>query len=121
MKSPFYEPFKGKDVPVLVVTNQLDEFCLTSSGDHKGTPFLNVEQSPIEEIKKVLGIVDDDSVKSRLPEEDVTGFCLWLKDTLKHKIARVQLSSRLSATPAVVVGQMSSSMHMMMQMLQASG
>lgn len=43
IKSPFYEPFKGKDVPVLIITNQLDEFCLTSSGDHKGTPFLNIE------------------------------------------------------------------------------
>lgn len=29
MKSPFYEPFVGKDVPVLIITNQLDEFCFT--------------------------------------------------------------------------------------------
>ena len=43
MNSPFYEPFKGKDVPVLIVTNQLDEFVLTSSGDHKGTPFMNID------------------------------------------------------------------------------
>lgn len=68
-----------------------------------------------------MGIEEEESVKSRLPEEDVTGFCLWLKDSLKHKVARVQLSNRLSATPAIVVGQMSSSMYMMMQMLQASG
>ena len=43
LNSPFYEPFKGKDVPVLVLTNQLDEFCLASAGDYKGTQFLNIE------------------------------------------------------------------------------
>jgi molecular chaperone HtpG len=39
MKSPFYEPFKGKEVPVIILTNQLDEFCLTSSGEYKGMQF----------------------------------------------------------------------------------
>jgi HSP90 family molecular chaperone len=43
MKSPFYEPFVGKDVPVLVVTNQLDEFCLTQANDYKGMQFMNIE------------------------------------------------------------------------------
>ena len=33
----------------------------------------------------------------------------------------MQLSKRLTGTPAVMVGQMSSSMYMMMQMLQSSG
>lgn len=28
MDTPFYEPFKDSDVPVLVLSNQLDEFCL---------------------------------------------------------------------------------------------
>ena len=118
MKSPFYEPFIGKDVPVLIITNQLDEFCFTQAGDYKGMQFMNIEQVELNEIKKMLGITDDDSIKSRLPEEDVTGFCLWLKDCMKSRIAKVQLSSRLSNTPAIVVGQMSSSMLAMMQMLQ---
>jgi len=40
---------------------------------------------------------------------------------MKAKVSKVQLSSRLSSTPAILVGQMSSSMMMMMQMLQSSG
>ena len=75
----------------------------------------------MEDIKKDLGIEGDDEVKSRLPEDEVTGFCLWLKDSLSSKIAKVQLSRRLTNTPAIVIGEMSSSMYMMMQMLQASG
>lgn len=56
-----------------------------------------------------------------MPEEEVSNFCIWLKDTLSAKVSKVQLSKRLSATPAIAVGQMSSSMLAMMQMLQASG
>ena len=65
--------------------------------------------------------VEEESVKSRLPEEEVTNFCLWLKDTLSARVAKVKLSNRLKDTPALIVGQMSSSMYMMMQMLQQSG
>jgi HSP90 family molecular chaperone len=76
----------------------------------------------VEDIRKDLGITDaDHGVESKLPEEEVTGFCLWLKDSLSEKISKVTLSKRLTNTPAIVVGEMSSSMFMMMQMLQSSG
>lgn len=56
-----------------------------------------------------------------MPEDDISNFCIWLKDTLSEKVSKVQLSKRLTSTPAIAVGKMSSSMLMMMQMLQASG
>ena len=40
-------------------------------------------------MKKDLGIEFDDEAKSGLPEDEVTGFCLWLKDTLSSKISKV--------------------------------
>lgn len=85
LASPFYESFKslGVDVPIIVLTNQLDEFCFTSSGEYKGFKFVNIEQTQIEEIRKELGIDGgQDEGGSRLPEEDVTNFCLWLRDSL---------------------------------------
>jgi len=122
LASPFYEPFKETDIPVLVVTSQLDEFCLTSSEQHRGMKFVNVEQAQMEEIRKQLGLEGGDKqVESKLPEEDVSNFCIWLKDTLSTKVSKVQISKRLTGAPAIAVGQMSSSMLMMMQMLQASG
>lgn len=51
----------------------------------------------------------------------MTNFCLWLKNELSPTVAKVSLSKRLKDTPAIVVGQMSSSMRMMMQMMQQSG
>jgi len=123
MNSPFYEPFIGKDVPVLIITQQLDEFCLTSSAEFKGMKFVNIEQTQMDEIRKDLGIEanKEKDKGSRVPEEDVTNLCLWLKDVCAAKVAKVSLSKRLTNTPAILQGQMSSSMYMMMQMLQSSG
>lgn len=74
------EPFKQSNVPVLIVMNQIDEMIFQRIGTYKGYNFVNVE-SGYEEIAKDLGDVDvkqDD--RDQLPEEDVTQFCLWLKE-----------------------------------------
>ena len=70
LQSPFYEPFRGKDVAVLVLTNQLDEFCLSSSGEYKGHSFINIEQASLDDIRKDLGITADPEaeISSQLPE-----------------------------------------------------
>ena len=83
---------------------------------------MNIE-SAYEEIQKDLGSKVEDEVasRSRLPEEDVTGFCLWLKNELSDRIMKVQISKRLKDTPALLTGQMSSSMRVMMQMIEAQG
>jgi hypothetical protein len=42
---------------------------------------VNIEAA-YEEISKDLGKKDEDQTVSRIPEDDVTGFCLWLKNEL---------------------------------------
>lgn len=59
--------------------------------------------------------------RSRIAEEEITPFCLWMKETLKGHIGKVSISKRLTETPAIITGQMSSSMRVMMQMLEQSG
>lgn len=99
------EPFKGTEIPILVVPTNVDEFCLMNIGQYKGKKFVNVE-SDFEEIKK------NENIEKQLPEEDVSSFCLWLKNELSHSINKVILSKRLSDLPGLVVGPMSSSMRM---------
>jgi len=67
-----------------------------------------------------LGKADEQDVmeRSRIPEEEITPFCLWMKETLKKNIGKVSISKRLTETPAIITGQMSSSMRVMMQMLE---
>lgn len=97
------EPFKGTDVPVLLLTNNVDEFCFNQSGNFKGKRFVNIESS-YDEIHKDLGKQDSDSPVSRIPEDDIGSFNLWLKNELSPVISRVTLSKRLKDTPAIVVG-----------------
>ena len=58
---------------------------------------------------------------SRIPENDITPFCLWLKEELKEHIGKVTISKRLKDTPAIISGNMSSSLRMMMQMMETHG
>jgi len=91
-------------------------------GDYKGKKFVSIE-SAYEEIQKDLGknVELDVQSRSRIPEDDITGFCLWLKNDLSDSIGKVSISKRLKDTPALITGQMSSSMRMMMQMMEGSG
>lgn len=122
IKSPYMEPFKDSELDVLVLTNNLDEMLFQQNSDWKGKKFVNIE-SNFDEIAKDIGNKpqEDSLARNRLPEEDVTSFCLWLKNDLKDNVGKVTISKRLTDTPAVLTGQMSSSMRVMMQMMEQSG
>ena len=60
----------------------------------------------------------DAASRSRIPENDITPFCLWLKEELKEHIGKVSISKRLTDTPAIISGNMSSSVRQMMQMME---
>ena len=99
------EPFKDSELDVLVLTNNLDEMLFQQHSDWKGKKFVNIE-SNFDEIAKDIGKKpeEDSLARNRLPEEDVTSFCLWLKNDLKDKIGKVTISKRLTDTPAVLTG-----------------
>ena len=123
LSSPFMGPFKDSDVPVLIVGNQIDEMVFNQIGTYKGFTFVNVE-SGYEEIQKDLGDrkqTEEDLNKPKLPEDDVTSFCLWLKEQHKPYVGKVTLSQRLTDVPLVLFGQVSASMRIMAQMMQSQG
>ena len=114
------EPFKDiSDIDVIVLTNNIDEILFQQLGEYKGKKFVSIE-SAYEEISKDLGAKGeiDSASRGRIPEDDITGFCLWLKNELADSIGKVSISKRLTNTPALVSGQMSSSMRIMMQMME---
>ena len=76
------EPFKDSDVPVLIISSQVDEMMFNQIGQFKGLTFVNVE-SGYEEILKDIGDQTNKNLyqdKKTLPEDEVTPFCLWLKE-----------------------------------------
>ena len=119
LKSPFLEPFKDSKLDVLVLANNVDEILFQQNGDWKGKKLVNIE-SAFDEISKDLGgkLEEEAAARNRIPEEDTTTFCLWLKEELKDSIAKVTFSKRLTTTPAILTGQVSSSMQVMMKMME---
>ena len=48
------EAFKDSDVPILILTNNVDEICFQQNGEFKGYKFVSLESS-YEEVSKILG------------------------------------------------------------------
>ena len=122
LKSPFLEPFKDSKLDVLILSNNVDEILFQQNNEWKGKKLINVE-SAFDQISKDLGGKPEEeaAARNRIPEEDATSFCLWLKEELKDSIAKVTFSKRLTTTPAILTGQVSSSMQVMMKMMEQSG
>lgn len=79
---------------------------------------MNVE-SGYEEIAKDLGDKDlKAESRASISEDEITSFCLWLKEETKPFVGKVTLSKRLKSVPAVLFGQVSASMRVMMNMMQ---
>lgn len=116
MSSPFMDPFKGTDVPVLVLDSNIDELVLTQIGKYREKKFVNIETN-YDSISKDLGKVNDPIIDSKIPEDEIPGLSIWLKESLNPVVGKVQLSQRLKDAPAIITGQHSSSMRMMQQMI----
>jgi len=118
--SPFMEPFKSADAPpVLFLDNHIDEICFRQVNEYKGFKFVNVETN-FEEISKDVSHRVEVNKEFGLPEQDTTSFCLWIKEELSPHINKVSISKRLTHAPAIIVGDVSASMRVMMKMMDQS-
>lgn len=113
--SPYLETFRENNVPVLCLANHIDEICFRNVGEFKGYKLINIETS-YEEISKDLGNVEVDN-SNGIPEEDISSFCLWLKNELGGGVTKVSLSKRLRGSPAIITGAVSSSMRAVFSMM----
>ena len=117
--SPFLEPFEKSKVPVLILPNHIDEVCFKTVNEYKGYKFVNIE-SNFEEVSSDLDLkVEHDKVDG-IPENEITPFSLWLKSELTPTISRVTISKRLTSAPAVIVGQVSSSLRAILSIADQS-
>lgn len=120
LQSPYYEPFKSSKVPVIFINLHVDEMVFQGVPTFKGKyKFVNIETS-YEEVSKELEPEQKVSETSNtgIHEDDLPAFSLWLKKELEPVVNKVQISKRLTDSPALIQGQMSSGMRQIMQMLE---
>jgi len=88
-------------------------------GTYKGLNLVNVESGyeeisgDLEKNKTKEEELDERKMES-IPEEDVTNFCLWIKELTRPFTGKVTVSKRLNKVPMVLFGQVSTNMRMMM-------
>lgn len=89
--------------------------------------FVNIETSyeevtkDLEADKKQEPVNENEKKEESVPDDDLAAFSLWLKKELEPVVNKVQVSTRLTDSPALIQGQMSSGMRQIMKMLEKDG
>ncbi|MEH0930383.1 molecular chaperone HtpG [Micromonospora sp. CPCC 205558] len=100
--SPHLEAFRAKGHEVLLLTDQVDEVWVERVGTYDGRPLRSIAKGEID--------LDTDEEKQQAEAEreqqrqEFAALLDWLGTTLTDSVREVRLSSRLTTSPACVVG-----------------
>ncbi|MCH5642640.1 MULTISPECIES: molecular chaperone HtpG [unclassified Gordonia (in: high G+C Gram-positive bacteria)] len=118
VNSPHMEAFKAKGLEVLVLHDPVDEMWVTGGAEFEGKTFQSVAKGAVD--------LDDDSDEadsSAKEEQNKTfeGLLDWLGSTLSDDISEARLSTRLTESPACLVGDTFSMSPQLEKLYRASG
>ncbi|CAK7326431.1 unnamed protein product [Dovyalis caffra] len=94
--APFLEKLVQKDIEVLYLIEPIDEVAIQNLQTYKEKKFVDISKEDLE-------FGDDDEVKERESKQEYDLLCDWVKQQLGEKVAKVQVSKRLSSSPCVLV------------------
>jgi molecular chaperone HtpG len=98
--SPHLEIFRKKDIEVLLLSDRVDEWLISSLDEFDGKHLQSVAKGQLD-----LGKLDDEEEKKHQEEvsKDFESVLSQIKDVLADKISEVRLSHRLTESPACLV------------------
>ncbi len=94
--SPHMEALRAKNYEVLLLTDPIDEVWVDSVPEFDGTPMTSIGKGQVE-LDDKGGIADDE-------KDRFAGLLTWLGTTLEDDVREVRLTSRLTTSPACLVG-----------------
>jgi molecular chaperone HtpG len=115
--SPYLESFKAKGQEVLLLTEAIDEYLMSSLHDYKGKPFKAVDKGEIEKDPSA-----DEKLKAA--NEKLKGILELLKKELDGEVKDVRLTARLNESAAVLVaddGAMTAHMERLLERMGRGG
>ncbi len=92
--SPHLEAFQAKGYEVLVLTDPIDEMWVDAVPGFEEKQFQSVAKGEVE--------LDSDTTDEQ--KEEFSGLLTWLTTSLAEQVKEVRLSSRLTTSPACIVG-----------------
>ncbi|MGH3874792.1 MAG: molecular chaperone HtpG [Pseudonocardiaceae bacterium] len=100
--SPHMEAFRAKGFEVLLLTDPVDEMWVDSVREFEGKQLQSIAKGQVdldtEEEKKTAESERDQQ------EKDFSTLLSWMTNTLQENVKEVRLSSRLTTSPACIVG-----------------
>ncbi len=105
--SPHMEAFRDKGIEVLILDDPIDEFWVDRVGEYAGKTFQSIAKGQVDLGEGSEESEDgEDTTKSTDAEgNDFAALCEWMGDTLGEHVKQVRLSSRLTTSPACLVGE----------------
>jgi molecular chaperone HtpG len=96
--SPHMEAFRAKGYEVLILTDPIDEMWVESVDEFGGKNFQSIAKGQVD--------LDTEEEKKAADEQqkDFADLTAWLTETLADNVKEVRLSSRLTNSPACIVG-----------------
>jgi molecular chaperone HtpG len=100
--SPHMEAFRAKGYEVLMLVDPVDEIWLESIHDYDGKRLQSIAKGQVD-------LDTEDEKKDAEPEreqqkKDFADLLSWMATKLDHDVKEVRLSSRLTTSPACIVG-----------------
>mmetsp|Transcript_25857 Transcript_25857/g.81833 ORF Transcript_25857/g.81833 Transcript_25857/m.81833 type:complete len:329 (-) Transcript_25857:411-1397(-) len=114
LSSAYMEACRALKIEVLLLTSTIDEFAMANLHTYSGKELLSAEKASLE-VSPPGG-----TSSTSLSSADADALCTWLAQTVPG-VAKATPSSRLTDSPAIVVGHESAAMRRMMGMMEAGG
>ncbi|MCX4096585.1 molecular chaperone HtpG [Nocardia sp. alder85J] len=117
--SPHLEAFRAKGLEVLILTDPVDEMWVGSVTEFEGKQFQSIAKGEVD-----LETEEEKKASEQLREQQEKDFgevLTWLQQALDESVKEVRLSSRLTTSPACVVGDVFDFTPQLERMYRASG
>ena len=102
--SPQLEVFLDKKIPVLFMTDAVDEFWLQNIGKYKELEFKSITKGKVD-LSKVGEKQSKEKKESKKIDNKINDLAALLKNELKDKISDVTVSDRLTKSPVLLVAE----------------
>ncbi len=103
--SPQLESFLDKKIPVLFMTDAVDEFWLQNIGKYKEFEFKSITKGKVDLSKVGEKQSKEKSKDSKKIDNKINNLAALLKNELKDKISDVIVSDRLTKSPVLLVAE----------------
>jgi molecular chaperone HtpG len=111
--SPHLEIFKKKGIEVLLLSDRIDEWLTGHLGEFEGKKLQSIAKGKVD--------LDDDAGEVKKQEESFAAMLAQIKGILEDRIKDVQLTNRLTDSPACIVADEHDMGLEMQRILQAAG